>query len=79
MLLLQCLETCVKNCGRRFHLCVATKDFLQEMVKVIGPKHDPPQAVQEKILQMIQVGPCLNLVVVFKRERGREHSDSNHV
>ncbi|KAK7113820.1 TOM1-like protein 2 isoform X2 [Littorina saxatilis] len=51
---LTCLETCVKNCGRRFHNCVATKDFLGELVKVIGPKYDPPQAVQEKVLQMIQ-------------------------
>ncbi|XP_076459483.1 TOM1-like protein 2 isoform X2 [Babylonia areolata] len=54
MYTLTCLETCVKNCGRRFHLNVATKDFLQELVKVLGPKHDPPQTVQEKVLQMIQ-------------------------
>ncbi|XP_076448531.1 target of Myb1 membrane trafficking protein-like isoform X3 [Babylonia areolata] len=54
MYTLTCLETCVKNCGWRFHVCVATKDFLQELVKVIGPKHDPPQAVQEKVLQLIQ-------------------------
>ena len=51
----QCLETCVKNCGRRFHNNVANKDFLGELVKVIGPKYDPPLAVQEKVLQMIQV------------------------
>ncbi|KAL8623452.1 hypothetical protein ACOMHN_061965 [Nucella lapillus] len=51
---LTCLETCVKNCRRRFHQHVATKDFLQELVKVIGPKHDPPQTVQEKVLQIIQ-------------------------
>ncbi|KAL8619179.1 hypothetical protein ACOMHN_049961 [Nucella lapillus] len=54
MYTLTCLEACVKNCGWRFHVCVATKDFLQEVVKVIGPKHDPPQAVQEKVLQLIQ-------------------------
>lgn len=51
----QCLETCVKNCGRRFHIQVANKDFLNDMVKVIGPKYDPPQALQEKVLSMIQV------------------------
>lgn len=45
----------MKNCERRFHCFVATKDFLQELVKIIGPKYDPPQAVQEKVLQMIQV------------------------
>ncbi|XP_025084068.1 TOM1-like protein 2 isoform X1 [Pomacea canaliculata] len=54
MYTLICLETAVKNCERRFHCFVATKDFLQELVKIIGPKYDPPQAVQEKVLQMIQ-------------------------
>lgn len=48
------LETCVKNCGRRFHLLVAQKDFVQELVKMIGPKNDPPTAVQEKVLSLIQ-------------------------
>ncbi|XP_045214677.2 target of Myb1 membrane trafficking protein-like isoform X3 [Mercenaria mercenaria] len=51
---LTCLETCVKNCGRRFHIQIANKDFLNDMVKVIGPKYDPPQALQEKVLSMIQ-------------------------
>ncbi|XP_052769884.1 target of Myb1 membrane trafficking protein-like isoform X2 [Mya arenaria] len=51
---LTCLETCVKNCGRRFHVFLASKDFLNDMVKVIGPKYDPPQALQEKVLNMIQ-------------------------
>ncbi|XP_046544250.1 TOM1-like protein 2 isoform X2 [Haliotis rubra] len=48
------LETCVKNCGKRFHLQVANKDFLHELIKIIGPKNDPPQAVQEKVLSLIQ-------------------------
>ena len=30
------LETCVKNCGRRFHVLVCSKDFVQELVKLIG-------------------------------------------
>ena len=30
------LETCVKNCGRRLHVLVCSKDFIQEMVKLIG-------------------------------------------
>ena len=51
----QCLETCVKNCGRRFHIQLANKDFLSDLIKVIGPKYDPPQAVQEKVLSLIQV------------------------
>jgi hypothetical protein len=34
---------------------VATKDFMGDLVKVIGPKYDPPQALQEKVLSSIQV------------------------
>jgi hypothetical protein len=49
------LETCVKNCGKNFHLLVANKDFIQELVKLIGPKYDPPTAVQEKVLTLIKV------------------------
>lgn len=48
------LETCVKNCGKRFHLLVSQKDFVQDLVKMIGPKNDPPTAVQEKVLSLIQ-------------------------
>lgn len=48
------LETCVKNCGKNFHVCVANKEFIQELVKLISPKHDPPIAVQEKVLSLIQ-------------------------
>ncbi|KAL5018634.1 hypothetical protein ScPMuIL_004356 [Solemya velum] len=51
---LVCLETCVKNFGRRFHLQLANKDFLADLIKIIGPKYDPPQIVQEKVLSMIQ-------------------------
>lgn len=54
MYTLTCLETCVKNCGKRFHVQVATKDFMADLVKVIGPKYDPPQALQEKVLSSIQ-------------------------
>lgn len=48
------LETSVKNCGRRFHLLISQKDFILELVKLIGPKNDPPTAVQEKVLSLIQ-------------------------
>ncbi|UYV60534.1 TOM1L2 [Cordylochernes scorpioides] len=54
MYTLTVLETCVKNCGKRFHLLVTQKDFVQEMIKLIGPKNDPPTAVQEKVLSLIQ-------------------------
>ncbi|XP_065362250.1 TOM1-like protein 2 isoform X1 [Calliphora vicina] len=48
------LETCVKNCGKAFHVLVAQRDFIQELVKLIGPKNDPPMVVQEKVLSLIQ-------------------------
>ncbi|XP_013401561.1 TOM1-like protein 2 isoform X2 [Lingula anatina] len=54
MYTLTVLETCVKNCGKRFHILVANKDFLHELVKIIGPKNDPPTVIQEKILSLIQ-------------------------
>ncbi|XP_049819739.1 TOM1-like protein 2 isoform X2 [Aethina tumida] len=54
MYTLTVLETCVKNCGKRFHVLVCSKDFVQELVKLIGPKNDPPTAVQEKVLSLIQ-------------------------
>lgn len=54
MFALTVLETCVKNCGRRFHILVCNKEFVSELVKIIGPKNDPPTAVQEKVLSLIQ-------------------------
>ncbi|XP_069691617.1 TOM1-like protein 2 isoform X3 [Periplaneta americana] len=54
MYTLTVLETCVKNCGKRFHVLACNKEFVQELVKLIGPKNDPPTAVQEKVLSLIQ-------------------------
>ncbi|KAM7355646.1 TOM1-like protein 2 isoform 3-T3 [Cochliomyia hominivorax] len=54
MFTLTVLETCVKNCGKAFHVLVAQRDFIQELVKLIGPKNDPPVVVQEKVLSLIQ-------------------------
>ncbi|CAL7935784.1 unnamed protein product [Xylocopa violacea] len=48
------LETCVKNCGKRFHAVACSREFVQELVKLIGPKNEPPTAVQEKVLSLIQ-------------------------
>lgn len=45
----------MKNCGKNFHILVANKEFIQELVKLIGPKYDPPTAVQEKVLSLIQI------------------------
>lgn len=36
MYTLTVLETCVKNCGKRFHILACNKEFVQELVKLIG-------------------------------------------
>lgn len=52
----QVLETCVKNCGHRFHIQVANRDFIDGvLVKIISPKNNPPTIVQDKVLSLIQV------------------------
>uniref|UniRef100_A0A8C9SJ08 Target of myb1 like 2 membrane trafficking protein n=1 Tax=Scleropages formosus TaxID=113540 RepID=A0A8C9SJ08_SCLFO len=55
MLALTVLETCVKNCGHRFHVLVANRDFIDGvLVKIISPKTNPPAIVQDKVLALIQ-------------------------
>ncbi|CAD1469874.1 unnamed protein product, partial [Heterotrigona itama] len=54
MYTLTVLETCVKNCGKRFHALACSREFVQELVKLIGPKNEPPTVVQEKVLSLIQ-------------------------
>ncbi|XP_061893290.1 TOM1-like protein 2 isoform X4 [Entelurus aequoreus] len=55
MLALTVLETCVKNCGHRFHAQVANRDFIDGvLVKIISPKTNPPTIVQDKVLSLIQ-------------------------
>ncbi|XP_064414998.1 TOM1-like protein 2 [Latimeria chalumnae] len=55
MLALTVLETCVKNCGHRFHMLVANRDFIDGvLVKIISPKNNPPTIVQDKVLALIQ-------------------------
>jgi len=53
--MLKLLETCVKNCGKRFHLHIATKEFMQEMIKIISPKYNPSVELQNTVLNLIQV------------------------
>ncbi|XP_018024125.1 TOM1-like protein 2 [Hyalella azteca] len=48
------LESCVKNTGYSFHILVCSKEFVQDLVKLIGPKNDPPSCIQLKVLLMIQ-------------------------
>lgn len=46
----------MKNCGHRFHVQVANKDFIDGvLVKIISPKANPPTIVQDKVLSLIQV------------------------
>ncbi|KAM9773092.1 TOM1-like protein 2 isoform 2-T2 [Syngnathus typhle] len=55
MLALTVLETCVKNCGHRFHALVTARDFVDGvLVKIISPKNNPPTIVQDKVLALIQ-------------------------
>ena len=55
LLALNLLDICVKNCGYPFHLQIATKDFLNELVRRF-PERPPVRAsrVQAKILEAIE-------------------------
>uniref|UniRef100_A0A1A7XA43 Target of myb1 (Chicken) n=1 Tax=Iconisemion striatum TaxID=60296 RepID=A0A1A7XA43_9TELE len=55
MLALTVLETCVKNCGHRFHVLVATQEFVEGvLVRCILPKYNPPTVLHDRILSLIQ-------------------------
>ncbi|TRZ03124.1 hypothetical protein DNTS_014481, partial [Danionella cerebrum] len=74
MLALTVLETCVKNCGHRFHVHVANREFIEGvMVKIIFPKNNPPSIVQEKVLSLIQVRPVALFTVRYKTFYAGKH------
>lgn len=51
----------MKNCGHRFHVQVANRDFIDGiLVKIISPKANPPTIVQDKVLSLIQVFAVFN-------------------
>ncbi|XP_026181862.1 target of Myb1 membrane trafficking protein isoform X2 [Mastacembelus armatus] len=55
MLTLSVLETCVKNCGYRFHILVTTRDFIEgALVRSIIPKNNPPVVLHDRVLSIIQ-------------------------
>ncbi|KAM9745996.1 target of Myb1 membrane trafficking protein isoform 4-T4 [Menidia menidia] len=55
MLALTVLETCVKNCGYRFHVMVTTRDFIEGvLVRSIIPRNNPPAVVHDRVLGIIQ-------------------------
>ncbi|ORZ26721.1 VHS domain-domain-containing protein [Lobosporangium transversale] len=55
LLALTLLDNCVKNCGYPFHLQIATKEFLNELVRKFPERPlAVPTPVQNRILEMIQ-------------------------
>ncbi|KAF9970407.1 hypothetical protein BGZ73_006882 [Actinomortierella ambigua] len=54
MLALALLDMCVKNCGHPFHIQIATKEFLNELVRKFPERPlSVPTPVQSRILEMI--------------------------
>uniref|UniRef100_A0A3P9MTK2 Golgi-associated, gamma adaptin ear containing, ARF binding protein 1 n=1 Tax=Poecilia reticulata TaxID=8081 RepID=A0A3P9MTK2_POERE len=50
------LETCMKNCGNKFHGEVGKFRFLNELIKVVSPKYlgsRAPEPVKAKVLEMM--------------------------
>lgn len=46
----------MKNCGYRFHIMVATRDFVEGvLVRSIIPRNNPPLVVHDRVLSIIQV------------------------
>ncbi|XP_050967971.1 target of Myb protein 1 isoform X2 [Labeo rohita] len=55
MLALTVLETCVKNCGHRFHVYVCSREFVEGvLVRAILPKNNPPMILHDRVLSLIQ-------------------------
>ncbi|XP_034393944.1 target of Myb protein 1-like isoform X2 [Cyclopterus lumpus] len=55
MLALTVLEACVKNCGHRFHILVASQEFIEGvLVRSILPKYNPPTSLHDRVLSLIQ-------------------------
>ncbi|XP_063681033.1 target of Myb1 membrane trafficking protein-like isoform X2 [Bolinopsis microptera] len=48
------LDTLVKNCGRRFHLLIATRDFMCDLIRLVSPRDPTPQHVKDKALTLIE-------------------------
>ncbi|BDD60652.1 hypothetical protein MAP00_005758 [Monascus purpureus] len=55
LLALSLLDICVKNCGYPFHLQIATKEFLNELVRRF-PERPPlrPSRIQHRVLELIE-------------------------
>ncbi|KAI6187113.1 Hepatocyte growth factor-regulated tyrosine kinase substrate [Aphelenchoides besseyi] len=46
------LEACVKNCGKKFHNEIATKEFMEDMKNLVI--ENAPDKVKNKVLELIQ-------------------------
>uniref|UniRef100_A0A8C5KQR1 Target of myb1-like 2 (chicken) n=1 Tax=Jaculus jaculus TaxID=51337 RepID=A0A8C5KQR1_JACJA len=78
MLALTVLETCVKNCGHRFHILVANRDFIDSvLVKIISPKNNPPTIVQDKVLALIQSVPEVDPAATMPRSQSQNQTSAS--
>ncbi|KAI8820394.1 VHS domain-containing protein [Fimicolochytrium jonesii] len=48
------LDYCTKNCGYPFHLIIATKEFLNELVKRFPERPTTTNSVHHRILELVQ-------------------------
>ncbi|XP_056607526.1 ADP-ribosylation factor-binding protein GGA1 [Triplophysa dalaica] len=72
---LMVLETCVKNCGKKFHNEMGKFRFLNELIKVVSPKYlgsRAPEPVKKKVLEMMY-----NWTVILPEET--KISDAYHM
>lgn len=50
------LETCIKNCGKKFHAECGKFRFLNELIKVVSPKYlgsRAPEPVKKKVIEIM--------------------------
>uniref|UniRef100_S4R8K8 VHS domain-containing protein n=1 Tax=Petromyzon marinus TaxID=7757 RepID=S4R8K8_PETMA len=53
--LCQVLESCMKNCGHRFHVLAASRDFVEgSLVRLILPRSCPTPALRARVLRLLQ-------------------------
>eukprot|EP00116_Pleurobrachia_bachei_P019119 sb/3479381/ len=48
------LDTLVKNCGRRFHLQMATREFMCDLIRLVSPRDPNPQHTKDRALTLIE-------------------------
>jgi len=48
------LEACVKNCGMRFHVQIASREFLEDFLKILKAKYNHSREIQMTVLDLLQ-------------------------